>query len=103
MLGGDQKPDSSAGKWQKQPIPSVTWPNQGGFCPRHPTLMCPGLGGCKGSLEGWTALFQANEADAVTLDAGLVFEAGLTPNNLKPVVAEFYGSQESKFSLGRCC
>lgn len=37
----------------------------------------------------------ANEADAVTLDAGLVFEAGLTPNNLKPVVAEFYGSQEN--------
>ncbi|XP_062970143.1 serotransferrin-like [Cynocephalus volans] len=36
----------------------------------------------------------ANEADAVTLDAGLVYEAGLTPNNLKPVVAEFYGSKE---------
>nr|XP_044611083.1 serotransferrin [Equus asinus] len=34
-----------------------------------------------------------NEADAVTLDAGLVFEAGLSPYNLKPVVAEFYGSK----------
>ncbi|XP_006745335.1 serotransferrin [Leptonychotes weddellii] len=38
----------------------------------------------------------SNEADAVTLDAGLVFEAGLTPYNLKPVVAEFYGTEEDK-------
>ncbi|GAB5576834.1 inhibitor of carbonic anhydrase [Prionailurus iriomotensis] len=37
-----------------------------------------------------------NEADAVTLDAGLVFEAGLHPYNLKPVVAEFYESQDDK-------
>uniref|UniRef100_A0A452UL41 Serotransferrin-like n=1 Tax=Ursus maritimus TaxID=29073 RepID=A0A452UL41_URSMA len=37
-----------------------------------------------------------NEADAVTLDAGLVFEAGLNPYNLKPVVAEFYGSEKDK-------
>ncbi|KAM5291852.1 serotransferrin-like [Ctenodactylus gundi] len=37
----------------------------------------------------------ANEADAVTLDAGLVYEAGLTPNNLRPVAAEVYGSQEN--------
>ncbi|NP_001295603.1 transferrin precursor [Nomascus leucogenys] len=36
----------------------------------------------------------ANEADAVTLDAGLVYDAYLAPNNLKPVVAEFYGSKE---------
>uniref|UniRef100_H0WRM6 Serotransferrin n=1 Tax=Otolemur garnettii TaxID=30611 RepID=H0WRM6_OTOGA len=37
----------------------------------------------------------ANEADAVTLDAGWVYEAGLTPNNLKPVVAEVYGSKDN--------
>uniref|UniRef100_A0A8C3W744 Transferrin-like domain-containing protein n=1 Tax=Catagonus wagneri TaxID=51154 RepID=A0A8C3W744_9CETA len=36
----------------------------------------------------------ANEADAVTIDGGLVFEAGLAPYNLKPVVAEFYGSKD---------
>ncbi|XP_012791641.1 serotransferrin [Sorex araneus] len=36
------------------------------------------------------------EADAVTLDAGLVFEAGLAPYNLKPVVAEYYGSEADK-------
>uniref|UniRef100_A0A8C9B7U2 Serotransferrin n=1 Tax=Prolemur simus TaxID=1328070 RepID=A0A8C9B7U2_PROSS len=36
----------------------------------------------------------ANEADAITLDAGWMYEAGLTPNNLKPVVAEFYGSKD---------
>ncbi|KAF6099497.1 hypothetical protein HJG60_006534 [Phyllostomus discolor] len=35
----------------------------------------------------------ANEADAMTLDAGWVYEAGLAPYNLKPVVAEFYGSE----------
>ncbi|XP_036123095.1 serotransferrin [Molossus molossus] len=37
----------------------------------------------------------ANEADAVTLDAGLVYEAGLAPYNLKPVVAENYGSKDN--------
>ncbi|XP_062970106.1 inhibitor of carbonic anhydrase-like isoform X1 [Cynocephalus volans] len=36
----------------------------------------------------------ANEADAVTIDGGLVFEAGLAPYNLKPIVAEFYGSKD---------
>lgn len=36
----------------------------------------------------------------MTLDAGLVFEAGLNPYNLKPVVAEFYESEGGKFFLG---
>ncbi|XP_075572191.1 serotransferrin isoform X2 [Pelecanus crispus] len=31
-----------------------------------------------------------NEADAVSLDGGHVFEAGLAPYNLKPIVAEVY-------------
>ncbi|XP_075820950.1 LOW QUALITY PROTEIN: serotransferrin-like [Microtus pennsylvanicus] len=35
-----------------------------------------------------------SEADAITLDAGWVYEAGLSPNNLKPVVAEVYGTPE---------
>ncbi|EGW05641.1 Serotransferrin [Cricetulus griseus] len=35
-----------------------------------------------------------SEADAITLDAGWVYEAGLTPNNLKPVAAEIYGTPE---------
>ncbi|XP_077927800.1 inhibitor of carbonic anhydrase-like isoform X3 [Halichoerus grypus] len=35
----------------------------------------------------------ANEADAVTLEAGFVLEASLPPFNLKPVVAEFHGSK----------
>ncbi|XP_073755983.1 inhibitor of carbonic anhydrase isoform X3 [Callorhinus ursinus] len=35
----------------------------------------------------------ANEADAVTLEAGFVLEAGLPPFSLKPVVAEFHGSK----------
>nr|KAF6335880.1 transferrin [Pipistrellus kuhlii] len=34
-------------------------------------------------------------ADAVTLDGGLVFDAGQAPYNLKPVVAEYYGSKEN--------
>ncbi|XP_074168959.1 inhibitor of carbonic anhydrase isoform X2 [Rhinolophus sinicus] len=46
------------------------------------------------SLECIKAI-AANEADAVTLDAGLVFEAGLAPYNLKPVVAEIYGTKEN--------
>lgn len=54
----------------------------------------------KGFIGVWSAPFQANEADAVTLDAGLVYEAGLAPYNLKPVVAENYGSKDSKFSPG---
>nr|XP_003409956.1 lactotransferrin [Loxodonta africana] len=36
----------------------------------------------------------ANEADAVTLDSGLVFEAGQNRYKLKPVVAEVYGTKE---------
>ncbi|XP_007935684.1 inhibitor of carbonic anhydrase-like [Orycteropus afer afer] len=36
-----------------------------------------------------------NQADAVTLDAGWVYEAGLPPRNLKPVVAEFYRSKNN--------
>ncbi|XP_036188445.1 serotransferrin isoform X2 [Myotis myotis] len=36
-----------------------------------------------------------SKADAVTLDAGLVFDAGRAPFNLKPVVAEYYGSKEN--------
>ncbi|KAI4578810.1 hypothetical protein MJT46_000178 [Ovis ammon polii x Ovis aries] len=36
----------------------------------------------------------AHEADAVMVDGGLVYEAGLKPYNLKPVVAEFYGSKD---------
>uniref|UniRef100_A0A8C0XST2 Transferrin-like domain-containing protein n=1 Tax=Castor canadensis TaxID=51338 RepID=A0A8C0XST2_CASCN len=35
-----------------------------------------------------------NKADAVTVDGGLVFEASLAPYNLKPIVAEFYGSKD---------
>lgn len=44
--------------------------------------------------------FQTSEADAVTLESGLVFEAGLAPYNLKPVVAENYGTTDSKFLQG---
>lgn len=54
----------------------------------------------KDFIRVWSVSFQSNEADAVTLDAGLVFEAGLTPYNLKPVVAEFYGTEQGKFFLG---
>lgn len=45
----------------------------------------------------WSVSLQDKEADAVTLDAGWVYEAGLAPYNLKPVVAEFYGSEAGKF------
>ncbi|KAM9592895.1 lactotransferrin [Trichechus inunguis] len=35
-----------------------------------------------------------NQADAMSLDSGLVFKAGQAPYKLKPVVAEVYGSKE---------
>ncbi|XP_060098119.1 ovotransferrin-like [Heteronotia binoei] len=34
-----------------------------------------------------------SEADAITLDGGLVYEAGLAPYNLIPVAAEVYGTE----------
>ncbi|KAM6223875.1 serotransferrin [Rhynchocyon petersi] len=36
-----------------------------------------------------------NRADAMTLDAGWIYEASLAPYNLRPVVAEFHGSKEN--------
>lgn len=44
--------------------------------------------------------FQANKADAVTVDAALVAEAGLPHYSLKPIMAEYYGSKDGVFSLG---
>lgn len=40
-----------------------------------------------------------SEADAITQDAGLIFEGCLSPNNLKPVVAEVYGTTEGQESV----
>lgn len=36
----------------------------------------------------------------MSLDAGLVFEAGLEPYELRPVAAEVYGTEAREFSLG---
>ena len=36
----------------------------------------------------------------MTLDGGMVFEAGLDPYKLRPVAAEIYGTKECEFSLG---
>uniref|UniRef100_A0A2K5NI30 Lactotransferrin n=1 Tax=Cercocebus atys TaxID=9531 RepID=A0A2K5NI30_CERAT len=36
----------------------------------------------------------ANRADAMTLDGGLMYEAGLAPHKLRPVAAEVYGTEE---------
>ncbi|XP_045348602.1 lactotransferrin [Leopardus geoffroyi] len=47
----------------------------------------------KNSRQECIQAIKANEADAVTLDGGLVFEAGLDPNKLRPVAAEVYGTQ----------
>lgn len=40
-----------------------------------------------------------SEADAITLDAGHVFEAGLSPYNLKPVVSEVYSTTDGQESV----
>ncbi|XP_001364584.2 lactotransferrin [Monodelphis domestica] len=39
-----------------------------------------------------------NEADAQTVDGGLIYEGGLVPYNLKPIVAEDYGTESSPLS-----
>lgn len=49
----------------------------------------------KTSYSDCIKAISGGEADAVTLDAGWVYDAGLTPNNLKPVAAEIYGSPEN--------
>lgn len=36
----------------------------------------------------------------MTLDGGMVFEAGRDPYKLRPVAAEIYGTKECEFSLG---
>ncbi|XP_045712983.1 lactotransferrin [Phyllostomus hastatus] len=38
----------------------------------------------------------ANRADAITLDSGLVYEAGQDPHRLRPVAAEVYGTEEAR-------
>lgn len=50
--------------------------------------------------HGWSLFFQANKADAVTIDGALLAEAGLPHHNLKPIMAEYYGSKDGVFSLG---
>lgn len=44
--------------------------------------------------------FQENKADAITLDGGLVFEAGQAPYKLRPVAAEVYGTEARELSPG---
>uniref|UniRef100_A0A8C8ZCE1 Lactotransferrin n=1 Tax=Prolemur simus TaxID=1328070 RepID=A0A8C8ZCE1_PROSS len=47
----------------------------------------------KDNSRGCIQAIGGNKADAVTLDGGLVFEAGLAPYKLRPVVAEVYGTE----------
>ncbi|XP_072642601.1 lactotransferrin [Canis lupus baileyi] len=47
----------------------------------------------KASRQECIQAIKANKADAVTLDGGLVFEAGLEPKKLRPIAAEVYGTQ----------
>nr|XP_025845550.1 lactotransferrin [Vulpes vulpes] len=54
-----------------------------------PTVSCTR----KVSRQECIQAIKANKADAVTLDGGLVFEAGLEPNKLRPIAAEVYGTQ----------
>ncbi|XP_053456225.1 lactotransferrin [Nycticebus coucang] len=56
---------------------------------RGPPVSCVKRGS---SLECIQTIAE-NKADAVTLDGGLVFEAGLDPYKLHPVVAEVYGTE----------
>lgn len=44
-------------------------------------------------------LFQDGRADAITLDGGDIFKAGLEPYNLHPILAEHYGESTSNSCL----
>lgn len=44
-------------------------------------------------------LFQAGEADAITLDGGDIYTAGLSNYNLHPIIAEDYGQSTSSSRL----
>nr|XP_028586748.1 serotransferrin [Podarcis muralis] len=46
----------------------------------------------KSSPHDCISAIAASEADAVSLDGGLIYDAGLAPHNLKPVVSEVYGT-----------
>ncbi|XP_074158206.1 serotransferrin-like [Sminthopsis crassicaudata] len=52
----------------------------------------------RGFSAVFTHLFQDDEADAVTIDGGFIYEAGLLPYNLKPIVAEDYGTEANPLS-----
>ncbi|XP_060762532.1 serotransferrin-2-like [Neoarius graeffei] len=47
----------------------------------------------EGSMECIKAI-ERNEADAITLDGGDIYTAGLAPYNLHPIIAEHYGTDE---------
>ncbi|KAK2091022.1 hypothetical protein P7K49_030306 [Saguinus oedipus] len=48
---------------------------------------------CSNLLQRTCVLSWTNKADAVTLDGGLIYEAGQAPYLLRPVAAEVYGSK----------
>ncbi|XP_072469736.1 lactotransferrin-like [Notamacropus eugenii] len=60
----------------------------------HPGLACIR----KTSHVDCVKAISENEADAVTIDGGLIYDAGLVPYNLKPIVAEDYGTEKAPLS-----
>lgn len=48
----------------------------------------------------WSIFFQTNKADAMTLDGGSMFDAGMAPYKLRPIAAEVYGTKTREFFLG---
>ncbi|KAG7272495.1 hypothetical protein CRUP_005967, partial [Coryphaenoides rupestris] len=48
-------------------------------------------------------LQEADEADAITLDGGEIYTAGLPPRNLQPIISESYGPDSEKHNYELLC
>ena len=61
-------------------------------CPSSQQLSCVR----KANVHDCMKAIAGNEADAITLDGGLVYDAGLAPYHLKPIISEVYNTGQGE-------